>query len=77
MLQRTQISMEKGNITVEFYSDNSAEYRKYMFTEKLIITDCRLVSKNIMHRYEVSFVPVHGIDNYVRLLHKSLYNYLS
>lgn len=60
MMQSAQISSLPGLISIIFYSPTIAsqsmmalESRKYMYLEKLIISDCFLRSNSILHDFEV------------------------
>jgi len=69
--------MEKGTISMEFYNEcNSvtADFRRFMYSEKLLFSDCKLLSMNVADQFVTSEIRVSDIERYITQLLKILFN---
>jgi hypothetical protein len=77
LLQNIHLTAEPGAVSVEFYSEVqsiAAEYRKYMFAERLTFTDCQVLSKCTADRYAISNLPVDSFAKFCSTLLSILYD---
>ena len=77
LLQNIHMTAEQGAVSVEFYSEVqsiAAEYRKYMFAERLTFADCRVLAKCTGDRFAVAQLSVDSFAKFCASLLSVLYD---
>ena len=77
LLNKVHVKVDGSLITMEFYNEAlsiSTECRKYQFVEKMVFTDCRILSETLGKSFEVAEIEPCDLGSHVNLLIDIIFN---